>query len=164
MWGKLPDGLCVVLGVSVFMGLGSGGGIGVMSMGFLTSRTRAGRVLGLAVSVACTLVLALAVGIAGASGGFGVSSFTMGTSSSQAGGHVDFTTSFAFGREALGGPAGQVKNVTVVLPEGLVGDPQDIPRCSVAELVDIRLPALSAGGCAHEQVLVSGGRTGWGTV
>ncbi len=107
-----------------------------MSMDFLTSRAGVCRVLRLAVPSACVLVLALAVSVAGASGGFGVSSFTMGTSSSQAGGHVDFTTSFAFGREALGGPAGQVKNVTVVLPEGLVGDPQDIPRCSVSELVE----------------------------
>jgi hypothetical protein len=108
-------------------------------MGFFTGVPgHLGRALRLAVGGTCVAVFALAVGsgVASASGGFGVSSFTMGTSSSQAGGHVDFTTSFGFGREALGGPAGQVKNVTVVLPEGLVGDPQDIPQCTTGELVE----------------------------
>jgi hypothetical protein len=68
--------------------------------------------------------------------GFGISSFETSVSSPQAGAHADFTTSFSLNTEALGGPAGQIKNVTVHLPEGLVGDPQDIPRCTPAQLTE----------------------------
>lgn len=102
------------------------------------SGLRRARVLPLTTLVA----LALAVGAvlwasaAHAAEGFGVSSFETSVSSPQAGAHADFTTSFSLNTEALGGPAGQIKNVTVNLPEGLVGDPQDIPRCTPAQLTE----------------------------
>ena len=67
---------------------------------------------------------------------FGITSFETSVSSPQAGAHADFTTSFSLNTETLGGPAGQIKNVTVNLPEGLVGDPQDIPRCTPAQLTE----------------------------
>jgi len=89
-----------------------------------------------ALLMAVALVLVAGSSVAGASEGFGVSSFSTGVSSLQAGGHADFTTEFSVGREALGGPLGQVKNLTETLPVGLVGDPQDIPRCTPAQLTE----------------------------
>jgi hypothetical protein len=86
--------------------------------------------------VVCLLGVAAHADAVCASETFDLSSFATSVSSSQAGAHADFTSSFALGREALGGPAGQIKSVTETLPEGLVGDPQDIPRCTPAELVE----------------------------
>ncbi len=71
-----------------------------------------------------------------AAGSFGISSFTTSVSTNQAGAHADFTTSFAFDTESRGGPAGQVKSITAVLPKGLVGDPQSVPRCPAAQLTE----------------------------
>ena len=96
------------------------------------------RVFLLALFGVAVLLLGVATqaGAVCASETFDVTSFSTGMSSLQAGAHTDFTTEFALGREALGGPAGQIKNLTETLPEGLVGDPQDIPRCTPAELVE----------------------------
>jgi hypothetical protein len=85
-------------------------------------------------SLACLFLLPLSS--AHASESFGISSFSTSVSSPQAGAHADFTTSFALNKEALGGPAGQLKNLTMTLPAGLVGDAQDIPKCTTAELTE----------------------------
>jgi hypothetical protein len=94
------------------------------------------RSLALAATTLLALALLLATQVAGAraAGTFGIAKFSASVSSSQAGGHPDFTTSFEYNPESLGGAAGQVKNVTVVLPRGLVANPQATPHCSAAQL------------------------------
>ncbi len=71
-----------------------------------------------------------------ATGPFGLASFDTSVSNNQAGAHADFTTSFGLNEDSLGGPSGQLKNVTVVLPEGVVGNPQATPRCTAAQLTE----------------------------
>jgi hypothetical protein len=61
-----------------------------------------------------------------------VTSFTVGTSSSKAGGHPDLTASFSL--EDPGEPEA-AKNVAVNLPEGVFGNPGAILKCSGAEFV-----------------------------
>lgn len=51
----------------------------------------------------------------------------------QAGGHPDaLTTTLVFNQEALKHPVQDPKDVVVDLPPGLLGDPQALPRCSLA--------------------------------
>jgi hypothetical protein len=100
----------------------------------MSARRFIARRLGAAVLFACCALCAVSAGAAAASESFGISSFSVGSSSSQAGAHGDFTTSFAFNTEGLGGVVGQARNVVVDLPLGVVGDPQAVPRCTAGEL------------------------------
>jgi hypothetical protein len=90
----------------------------------------------------CALALALAAGAAIAPGvafaQFGVASFSSSLSSNQAGAHADFTASFALSTEALGNPDGQLRDVAVTLPSGLVGNASAIERCSLESLQELR--------------------------
>lgn len=61
---------------------------------------------------------------------FGFSSLSTSVSTSQAGAHADFSASLALETEALGNPAGDLKDMKITLPPGLTGDPQVIERCS----------------------------------
>jgi hypothetical protein len=95
--------------------------------------------------VALVASLALAVGAQAAE--FGLSSFDVSASTTQAGGHPDVSTSMTFNTEdnpqgeidysttpasPLQTPVEPVKDVKVSLPEGLVGDVTGVPRCSAA--------------------------------
>ncbi len=68
---------------------------------------------------------------------FGISSFTSTTSSTQAGGHPDFTAAFALDTEALGNPVGQLRTATVALPPGFIGNPQAIEKCSQEDFQEL---------------------------
>lgn len=65
---------------------------------------------------------------------FGVASFSSSLSTTQAGAHGDFSTTIALNTDALGNPDGQLKDATVTLPEGLIGNPLAIERCSIETL------------------------------
>jgi hypothetical protein len=54
-------------------------------------------------------------------------------SSAQAGAHADFTTIFELS-ENMGEPYALTRDVEVHLPPGMIGNPQGIPRCTVAQL------------------------------
>ena len=54
-------------------------------------------------------------------------------SSPQAGAHADFTTTIALSQNE-GKPYAQTRDIEVHLPPGMIGNPQAIPRCSVAQL------------------------------
>jgi hypothetical protein len=88
----------------------------------------------LVAALAAVSVFAVHAGAARAAESFGIASFATSFSSPQAGAHADFTTSLAFKTDASGNVLGQVKDIQVNLPYGLVGDPQAIPRCTPAEL------------------------------
>src|SRR5664280_136753 len=81
--------------------------------------------------LAALVVLALGTGLARAD--FGVSSFTTATSSTQAGGHPDVTTTFTFNShpDPFGAevPDGGVKDIILKLPPGLAADPHGAATC-----------------------------------
>jgi hypothetical protein len=82
------------------------------------------------VLLGCTFALTSSV----ASAHLGIASFTTSTSSSQAGAHSDFSSSFTLAADDLGNPDGQLRKAAVELPPGLVGNPQAIARCPIATL------------------------------
>ncbi len=58
-----------------------------------------------------------------------------GTADTQAGSHpFESVTSFDFSVDAAGVPTENMKDVSVNLPPGLVGDPNAVPKCTVGEL------------------------------
>jgi hypothetical protein len=61
-------------------------------------------------------------------------SFTMATSSDQAGAHADLATSFAFTRNATGSVEGLLRNAEVVAPIGFAGYPAGVKTCSPEDL------------------------------
>jgi hypothetical protein len=82
------------------------------------------------------VVFLLTCGVVSAQAEFGVSSFTTATSSTQAGGHPDVTTTIDFNTHP--GPFGEapdafVRDAVVTLPPGLVGDPQAASACPRVE-------------------------------
>jgi hypothetical protein len=69
-----------------------------------------------------------------ASAQFGVASFDTSLSSSQAGAHADFSTGFMLQTEALGNPTQQLRDASITLPPGLIGNPLALERCPVETL------------------------------
>jgi hypothetical protein len=110
-----------------------------------TSASSARRRAGLAGLAAAACLLLLALVPASASADFNVVSFTGstinqdGTPDTQAGSHPwESTTTFAFGTTTLANgntvPDGNMKDVTVGLPPGLIGDPNATPKCTIEDL------------------------------
>ncbi len=62
------------------------------------------------------------------------SSFSVTTSSTQAGAHADVTTSFSFVTNDKLSPEGDVRSVVVDLPTGFAGTPETVPACSQRQL------------------------------
>ncbi len=61
-------------------------------------------------------------------------SFSVVTSSLQAGAHADVTTSFSFVTDSKLSPEGDVRTVVVDLPTGFAGTPETVPACSQRQL------------------------------
>src|SRR5215218_891777 len=78
-----------------------------------------------------------------------VNSFKLTASTTQAGGHPDVTVDVAFG---LNPSSDDVKALGVVLPQGLVGDPNAADRCSIANFTADRCPASSKVGTTSASV------------
>jgi hypothetical protein len=57
-------------------------------------------------------------------------------SSNQAGAHADFTSFFKLTREK-GEPFAKTRDIEVHLPPGMIGNPQGIPRCTIAQLGNV---------------------------
>nr|MDQ3726263.1 hypothetical protein [Actinomycetota bacterium] len=72
---------------------------------------------------------------------YGLESISVSLSTTQAGAHPDFTTSFEL-TEKDGQPYAQTRDIEVDLPPGLVGNPQAIPYCTVSQFGN--LPQESA--------------------
>jgi hypothetical protein len=68
--------------------------------------------------------------------GFGIApgSLIAATSTRQAGAHPDVTTAFTLNTVGVATPAGNLKDVKVDLPPGLVGNTVGMPRCPGAEV------------------------------
>jgi len=90
------------------------------------------------------VALALCAAVAPAQGeAFGVSTFATSLSSPQAGAHADLRSEFKLRTNERGEPVGQVKDVQIRLPPGIVGSPLSVPKCSSVEfeLYDCQAPA-----------------------
>ena len=67
---------------------------------------------------------------------FGIHDFTTTTTSAQAGAHPDLTTVVGFDTELDGTPIGRNKDLTVTLPQGFLGNPQNVPVCHMGQLAN----------------------------
>ena len=82
--------------------------------------------------------------------GFGVepSSLAMETSTSQAGAHADFTTTFALNQASPDHPPANLKSIEVNTPPGLIGDPTAVPTCTMNQVNTGTCPQDAAVGVA----------------
>jgi hypothetical protein len=97
-------------------------------------RMRSTRVRTRLIVVAALVSTTLAFTPSAASAAFGISSFSTSVSTAQAGAHADVTTAFALNTEALGNPIGQLRDATITLPPGLIGNPSASERCPIRDL------------------------------
>ena len=63
---------------------------------------------------------------------YAVESVSTSLSTTQAGAHADFTTAFELTLKG-GKPYAATRDVDVALPPGIIGNPQNFPRCTVAQ-------------------------------
>lgn len=115
-------------------------------------RTLLARLMAVVACAAVPTIGAVGVPAAHASFGFKPNSFSVTTSSQQAGAHPDLTTSFAFNTADNGNgeelPDGNVRDVQIDLPTGLVGNAASIPRCEEIQLENLACPVSSRVGTA----------------
>ena len=107
--------------------------------GRFTRISRPARLLVLLVALA----LASAVVAGPAAATEPIQSFGVTTSSTQAGGHPDLGASFTL---AEAGQPEAAESVEVNLPEGVFGNPNAVPTCTVADLALFQCPLASQVG------------------
>lgn len=90
--------------------------------------------LGLVVLAAlCQLLVVSSAGAAEEFENYGIESADVSLSSIQAGAHADMTITLQL-TEKDGQPYAKTRDLSFDLPPGVIGNPQAVPRCSVAEL------------------------------
>ena len=122
------------------------------------------------IAAIATGAIALTVGVAPASASFGITAFggslktPAGQPLLQAGAHPDVTTSISFAttpdENDQPSPDGNVKNIDVNLPPGLIGNPSATPKCTQVGLAGSGFaadcPAETQVGVARVTVYFSG--------
>jgi hypothetical protein len=92
---------------------------------------------------------------------YAVESVSSSLSTTQAGAHADLTVSFALTQKD-GEPHGLTRDLDVKLPQGVIGNPQGIPRCGLAELGAVpsesECPVASQVGVS--EIILGGGSAG----
>jgi hypothetical protein len=97
-----------------------------------------------AIVAACLWLVLLAAGASSARADSQITSFSVTSSSMQAGAHPDVTTNIQFATSRALDESGNpglieadqlIKDIQVDLPPGLLGDPTGIPKCAPEELV-----------------------------
>jgi hypothetical protein len=104
---------------------------------------------------AFTAVTAMAIGPVAAQAALPITGLTAKPANTQAGGHSDFTLSFSFGG------AEHVKNLTIHLPPGLVGNPTKVPACTAAQF---EVPSTQANSCPAASAVGSTSVTATATI
>ena len=94
-------------------------------------------------------MLAMLAAAAPAANAFGITNFSAQPASKAAGANSDLTVSFSVSDSAAG-----LKDLTVHLPPGLIGNPLATPTCSEAKLKADNCPARSDVGDAVNNVIV----------
>jgi hypothetical protein len=107
-----------------------------------TPRSRSRLLVGLALCGA-VLMLFAALSVQRAAASQQVTSFGASVSTSQAGGHPDFTYEFAL---ANPGEPEAAKEVILNAPEGLFGNPNAVPRCTSSDFALQQCPTASQVG------------------
>jgi len=100
-------------------------------MSFSSSRFLAIMALG-----AVALALLASSASAAEAENYKLESVSASLSTQQAGEHADFTTTFVLSEKAAK-PYAQTQDLIVHLPPGVIGNPQGIPRCTVAQLGNV---------------------------
>lgn len=90
------------------------------------------RIVALAGLALAAALLAAAPAAHGAVGDYAIKSVQTSLSTPQAGAHPDFTIGFELATEE-GKPFAQTKDLEFKLPPGIIGNPQNFPRCTVAQ-------------------------------
>jgi hypothetical protein len=89
------------------------------------------------VAVVSLLVVLATIGVKSAHASeferFGVESASVGVTTTQAGAHPDLTTTFVLANDGTN-PYALLDNARIEVPPGVVGNPQQIPRCSIQQL------------------------------
>jgi hypothetical protein len=82
---------------------------------------------------------------------YGIKSFSASLSTTQAGDHPDFVTSFDLKREPSGLLHAPTREIVIDSPPGLTGNPNVVPKCTAAQLVatDVNDPS-GEGSCPIE--------------
>ena len=88
----------------------------------------------IALALAALVVAAPAAGAAEEYEKYAVEAVSASLSTTQAGAHADLTTSFKLTRDPGGTPYARTRDIEVVLPPGMIGNPQGIPQCTVTQL------------------------------
>lgn len=102
----------------------------------------------------------VAVTASTASGAFSIAGFTVSETSSIAGAHPDLTTTLTFATSSSPPPFhtdGNVRDITVDLPPGLIGDPTVLPKCAQVEFINGDCPAASQVGAVTTDVVSPSG-------
>jgi hypothetical protein len=107
-----------------------------------------GMIVGGGAELAGSVSAPLTISETPASFGVAPGGVVMATSSRQAGAHPDVTTSFDLATSGREIPAGNVKDVRVDLPPGLVGNTVGMPRCTTARAVRYECPRDTIVGVA----------------
>lgn len=102
-------------------------------------------------SAVCLLLMAVLSGPASATEA--ISSFGVTTTTTQAGGHPDLSATFSL---AEPGEPEAAQNVMVNLPEGVFGNPNAVPTCSVADFALFQCPYTSQVGTVMIRANYSG--------
>ena len=109
----------------------------------MSAATAGRRRVALALASVCVALVATLAAAVSAQAQFGIApdSFTVTTSTAQAGAHPDVNVRFTLNNDGGYPPVtdGTVKTVVVDLPAGLLGDPTKAPRCATAAFPDCPL-------------------------
>jgi hypothetical protein len=82
---------------------------------------------------------------------FGFENTSVSLSTTQAGAHPDVSISFRQNRDVTGAPIGLLRNLSIGLPPGLIGNPTDFPHCSNAELANsATVLKVNKSGCPQD--------------
>ena len=129
-----------------------------------TPRRRQARTMLLALALGCALLAT--IGAAPAMASFGITSFSNTLTNqdtspdTQAGSHpFDMTTSMTFTQQSSGAVTENVKDVSVALPPGLIGNPNATPKCPVTQLDSNSCPAATQVGVLTITINLGGGNT-----
>ena len=129
-----------------------------------TPRLRQARRGLLTLALGCALLAT--VGAAPAMASFGITSFSNTltnqdtTPDTQAGSHpYDMTTSMTFTQQSSGAVSENVKDVSVGLPPGLIGNPNATPKCPVTQLDSSSCPAATQVGELTITINLGGGNS-----
>lgn len=120
-----------------------------------------------ALGSACRALAVVALVLAGvlltassAAATFSIAAFNVSSTSTLAGGHPDLTTELRFSTTSPGPPRlaadGNVRDIEVRLPPGLVGDPSAVPQCTQGDFSAGMCPPASQIGSAVLTLITSG--------